>query len=91
MSLDPIGGKADMKYVTCQVVQETNSRDSGHAMIRIEDLGGGLTQLRIEFGPTTTRFVLAETGIAQLHELLGEIVADHAQLAKPRLKAVGDA
>lgn len=77
-----------MKYVTCQVVQETNSRESGRAMLRVEDLGGGLTQLRLEFGPVSTHLVLAESGIAQLHALLGELVTEHEALQAPRLRAV---
>lgn len=77
-----------MNHITCHVVQDTNSSQSGNAMLRVEDLGGGLTQLRLEFGPTSTRFVLAESTLAQLHELIGQRVTENEALLAPKLKAV---
>lgn len=75
--------------IPCQIRTKVVLDDNSRGHVVVEDFGGGLTSIQLMTIAGTIQVVMAESGLAQLHEQIGEIVAKHQKVERARrIKAV---
>ena len=77
-----------MSTISVGVKHEVTRKVSGHGNLHIIEHGGCMTELRYVEDGETFSFMLTETKVEQLHDLLGEVRAHNDAALGAKLKAV---
>ena len=80
-----------MNHISAHYVVETKRRESGRSMLRLEDLGGCMTELRIEIGDETISIPMTENTLAEYIALLQARMDEINAVLKPELRVAATA